>query len=189
MAIECARRAPDLVRSLVLAEPGVFSLLMNPDRPSTILRFLARHPVTAVSMMREYSRHIKPAQQLLDRGELEKGVSLILEGVTRRKDALASFSPEIQQMIRDNAKSVPGEMRDFFPSFTREDARRISAPTLLIKGEMSPRPMRYMIDVLGKCMPNSQVAEIPGVGHDVIITSPDEFNKRVLDFLGRTAAS
>ena len=189
VAIECALRRPELVRSLVLHEPGVFSLIMDPDRPSTLLRFFVRHPVTAMSMMREYSQHIRPTMKLFERGDFEKGVSLLLEGVTRRKDALASFPPEMQQMIRDNVKSVLGEFRDSYSSFTREDARRISVPTLLIKGEMSPRPGRVMVDELGKCMPNSEVVEIPGVSHDVIMTAPDEFNKCVLDFLGKAAAS
>jgi pimeloyl-ACP methyl ester carboxylesterase len=71
-------------------------------------------------------------------------------------------------------------------SFTVQDATQIMVPTLLVKGEHSPRFFHRIIDILSDNMPNTEQVTIPGVTHDIgRTTKPDIFNTKVMEFLAK----
>jgi len=188
LAVEFARQHPESLRSLILVEPALTSLIVNPTKPSSLLRLLLRHPVTAVTAIRNYTGGIKPAQKLIEQGDWEKGIRLFVDTAIGRKDAFETFPDWVRRMVWDNARSFLGEIRDLDSHvFTREDASRITVPTLLVKGGISPKPLRYIVDVLGESMPNCDVVQVPGASHNAIWAQPEAFDKLVLEFLGRSA--
>ena len=67
--------------------------------------------------------------------------------------------------------------------FTREDARCITAPTLLAKGELSPKIMLQVIDILAEALPNREVVTFQDVSHAFPFEKLEEFNSRALEFL------
>jgi non-heme chloroperoxidase len=56
-------------------------------------------------------------------------------------------------------------------------------PTLLVKGELSPKFLHQIIDIVASCMPNSQELIIPAESHNLGIEKPQVFNAGVLEFL------
>jgi non-heme chloroperoxidase len=70
-------------------------------------------------------------------------------------------------------------------SFTVEDVKQITAiPTLLVKGELSPKYFLRIVDILSDNMPNSEQIIIPNVSHDDFKLG-NFFSSRVMEFFAR----
>ena len=91
---------------------------------------------------------------------------------------------DIQKIMIDNGRTI-GELETEFPIFTRSDARKISLPTLLVKGENSPKWLQAIVDKLSKSMPNCTAAKISASGHLPHIQNISEFNARLQEFLSK----
>jgi pimeloyl-ACP methyl ester carboxylesterase len=85
-------------------------------------------------------------------------------------------------VLMDNVKSLGGELASISQRFTLVDAQKVSAPTLLVKGELSPRFFQ-IIGIVANCMPNSQELIIPAESHNLGLEKPQVFNTDVLEFL------
>jgi pimeloyl-ACP methyl ester carboxylesterase len=83
----------------------------------------------------------------------------------------------------DNAKSLGGELASVTQRFTLEDAQKVTMPTLLLKGELSPKFLHQIIGILASCIPNSQELIIPAESHNLGLDKPQVFNTGVLKFL------
>ncbi len=71
----------------------------------------------------------------------------------------------------DNAKSLESELESArSTSFTTEDVKQIrTIPTLLVKGELSPKLFLRIVDILSDNIPNNpEQIVIPNVSHDLI---------------------
>lgn len=62
---------------------------------------------------------------------------------------------------------------------------RISAPTLLMTGDADLWTPPTLLPIFAKAIPNSEMTVIDGAGHSVHWEQPDQFNARVLEFIGR----
>ena len=71
------------------------------------------------------------------------------------------------------------------PVFGRDEASKISAPTLLIHGTQSPTVLHAIINRLGNAIPKSEISTISGASHFPHFEKPQEFNQLVLDFLSK----
>ncbi|HET7876091.1 MAG TPA: alpha/beta hydrolase [Methylomirabilota bacterium] len=61
---------------------------------------------------------------------------------------------------------------------------RITAPTLVVRGEHSPILPREMAREMAKRIPRARVEEIPGTHHHLVLDRPDAFVRILDDFLG-----
>src|SRR5215813_15182348 len=75
-------------------------------------------------------------------------------------------------VVMDNAKSLGGELASVTQQFTLEDARKVTIPTLLVKGELSPKFLHQIIDILASCVPNNQELIIPAESHNLGLEKP-----------------
>jgi non-heme chloroperoxidase len=71
------------------------------------------------------------------------------------------------------------------PPLSCEHIRRVTAPTLLISGEISPTLAVRNNERLHNCLPNSEEATLHSVSHGLHIENPDGFNHLVLSFLAK----
>ena len=89
-------------------------------------------------------------------------------------------------MIMDNVKSLGGELASMSQHFTCKDAQKVGVPTLLIKGEQSPKFLHDIIDILASCLPNNEHITIPEESHELGRMEKHEvFNTHVLEFLSK----
>jgi len=90
-------------------------------------------------------------------------------------------------MIMENVKSLTGELASIITQrFTCEDAQRVRVPTLLVKGELSPKLFHNIIDILAGCLPNNEQATILGESHELgRMEKPEVFNRIALEFLSK----
>jgi pimeloyl-ACP methyl ester carboxylesterase len=163
-----AKDHPELVRSLTLIEPPIFSFL--PPRP-------------------EPPPFVTAAFNLFAKGEDDSAVKSFISGV-HGPGSFERLSPEIQKHMLLNAREMRAELRmppgQSFPAFTCDDTRQIKAPMFLVKGAKSPDFLRAILDQLHTCVPSSIETDIPNASHGVQYENPQAFNDALLQFLAHT---
>jgi len=60
---------------------------------------------------------------------------------------------------------------------------RITAPTLVVRGEHSPIMTREIADRMRAAIPRARVVEIAGAYHHLVLDAPDAFTRALADFL------
>ena len=97
-------------------------------------------------------------------------------GVKRRPDG--RYTWKYDRFLRDQRRKGGAPPVDLWPA-----VRRITAPTLIVRGSESdvfaPETAKRMLELI----PGSQFVEIPGAGHSVPAEAPDAFERAVRHFL------
>jgi pimeloyl-ACP methyl ester carboxylesterase len=114
-------------------------------------------------------------------------------------DGLEQQSPEAAAEFarRHDQGKDPGYWKDLLhhiianntanPSWTADDLRHISRPTLLIAGENDPFATADQMAVMKREIPGSEWLIVNHAGHPVHFELPDIIGPRILDFLSRNA--
>lgn len=168
---------PELVKSLILGEPPVMSLLTRTEEGNELLYDFQINTVL-------------PSAQELERGDQLKGLNLFLDNVMNDQNFFDKLPPEVQEQVNDNILELKGIVCPkilflFSPFITVDEIRKVQAPTLLITGEKSPRFFRVIIEELEKCLQHVERVVIPGASHEMEMDNPQAFNEAILDFLNR----
>ena len=167
---------PHLVKTLVLGEPPVISLLKaNPQYTKD------------VDTIKENAFKYSLVQEAIHRGETERAVRIFLDVVNGKEGFFYQLPSQARAMIMDNVKSLGGELASMSQHFfTCEDAQKVGVPTLLIKGEQSPKFLHDIIDILASCLPNNEQITIPEESHELgRVEKHEVFNMHVLEFLSK----
>ncbi len=171
--LRCAVEHPELVRSLVVAEPPLFSWL--PALPG------------GVELFTQYAANIKPARQAARAGDLDLGVRLFIASVTGSQD-LDDLPAALISRMKDNARLIafePIDLSEITTDITRDQAAAIKAPVLILTGEHSPQQYLRVSQELARLLPQAERARIPNASHLLHSMNPADFNRVVLDFLAR----
>lgn len=181
---------PELVRSLVLAEPPVLSILGVgvPPSPLQILALLLRDPTSALAVVRFAALGIGPAARAYERGQHELGARRFTRAVLGRDDA-AALSESMRRQIEDNARTFGAQLRAGLPAFGTEDARAIGVPTLLVSGRRSAPVHLRIVDRLERLIPRAERLDLADASHLMFHDRPAAFNRHVLAFLSEHGGS
>src|SRR5437867_2321551 len=117
ISLYVAAHHPEMVRSFVLVEPAVSTLLVK--NPKNILEFLLlflRSPSVALSAAKYVRKGNNPAFKALDKGDLLTAVKLNLDAIEDKDGVLDRLSAKTRAMMIDNARTV-GELRTRVPVF------------------------------------------------------------------------
>ena len=183
VAAYCAANNPELIKTLTLVDPAASTILIkDPRNPVQFLSLLLTKPSTALSAAKFTTKSLNPSIAAVHRGDLDTALRLNVGGIMNREGAFEQFSEPIRIMMKDNARTV-AELDTRLPLFTREDARRIVASTLLMNGTNSPKFFHTIVDELAKAIPKSKVIRISGSAHFPHIENSSEFNAQLLEFL------
>ena len=85
--------------------------------------------------------------------------------------------------MRDNARTLLGQIKEQRAPYLRADAEAITAPTLLIAGERSPETYHRILDGLESALKDVRRVVIPNASHGSNSDNPEAFNREVLAFL------
>jgi len=183
VSVYLASLHPELVRSLVLVEPAVSTMLVaDQTSGSQVLGLLLRSPSVALSGRRFQTQSLVPSLKALDNGDMGRAVELNVDGIQDMKGAFAMLPETTRKMMLDNAKTI-GELRTTFPRFTAVEAARIKCPTLIVNGEGSALYLRRIGESLRKAIPGSRREMVPGARHFPNMENPGFFNEKALGFL------
>ena len=174
IALYCAYRNPESAKTIVLGEPPIVEFLARSNR---------KDDVELVQGLR--TRVQSPTQDAFKRGDLKKAVRTFIDGVMDMENFFDQLPEEGKQPLLDNAKSLEGEFEPALPpSFTIEDIKHITIPTLLVKSELSPKWLLRIVDILSDNMPNTEQIVIPNVSHDEFKFS-NIFSSKVMKFFAK----
>src|SRR5918999_1135231 len=172
ITLYCASKNPELAKTLVLNEPPIFE-------------FLATSPIKEdVEMLQRFITRVqRPSQDAFRRGDFEEAVQIFMDAIMNMENFFGKLPEEVRKYLMDNAKSLESELQSArSTSFTTEDVKQITTiPTLLVKGELSPKYFHRIVDILSDNMPNSEQIVIPNVSHDDF-KSGDFFTSKVMEF-------
>jgi pimeloyl-ACP methyl ester carboxylesterase len=165
-----ARDYPSFVSKLVLAEPPIFTMLNSKGDLNLAEEFV--------------KETVEPAKRYLMINEFESAVKVFLDGIAGRH-SYDRLKPQVREVMKDNAKTARHEIEITLERdpFDCKDARRITSPTLLVKGERSPKILKSITNELSKCIPNNKVVTMSRSSHGVIWEDWKLFNKTVVQFL------
>ncbi len=183
IALYYAYKHPDTVRSLVLIEPYVPSLIIeDPQNRLEILSLLLRKPSVALAAQNFLNKSLNPALKYLDQGNEEKAVEVFLDGVQGKPNAISQLADPIKSMMLNNAGTIR-ELTLKPPHFTSKEANAISLPTLLISGENTQKALYAIAEEVSKNIPKIQVAKILNSAHFPHFENPDATNAAIIKFL------
>jgi pimeloyl-ACP methyl ester carboxylesterase len=168
IAFRVAQRRPDLLRKLILAEPGgELDSTLDPDfKPGP-------SPLAA---------RIAASAEVIARGDIDGGLEIFMDalegpGVWKRLPAYA------KQLLRDNATTLIGQTRDKRPPFSKADAEAIKTSTLFIGGGNTKGMLPKVLHTLAANVNGSRTEMIPGTTHPMFEQAPQKYCAIVLDFL------
>jgi pimeloyl-ACP methyl ester carboxylesterase len=166
IAFRVAQHRPDLVRRLILAEPGG-------DLDESLAPASPLPPMRASAVA---------AAEKIATGDIEGGLTGFIDalegaGVWRQL-------PETEkQPLRDNARTLLGQINEQRQPYTRADAEAIRSPTLFIGGANTPGALPVVLRALAAHVPEARTVIMPGTTHFMFGQNPQGFCTAVMDFL------
>jgi esterase len=168
IAFRVAEQGPQLLRKLILAEPGG-----EMDR--------SLDPSAGDGLSERAVRFAAMAGKIAD-GHIDAGLNIFVDAIDG-DGAWARLSAGAQQQLRDNAMTLIGQVRENRQPYRKTEAEAIRTPTLLIGGAESRGPLTLVWSALAAHVPGARTATISGGGHWMFEQAPQEFCRVVLEFL------
>lgn len=163
-----AQARPDLLRRLVLAEPGG-DLDAALKQESTAAGFT---PVGARMPM---------ALEKIKGGDIEGALTLFVDGIDG-EGTWARLPAAAKQQLRDNVFTLIGQAGENRKPFAKSEAEQITTPTLLIGGADTKGALAVIWRVLAEHIPGARTAVVPG-RHWMFEQAPQAYCEAVQEFL------
>ncbi|GAB5536269.1 MAG: alpha/beta hydrolase [Rubricoccaceae bacterium] len=182
IALLLALREPQLVRTLVLAEPPVLTLFVsNTPTPLELLRLATSRPRLAAGLIHLGATALGPAAAAAERGDMEEVMRRLGQGTLGRA-AYQRLSNARREQVRANL--IAAELLGSgFPPLAADALRGLQCPTLLVMGEASPRVFHRLVDALEELLPQSERVEIPAASHIMHEDNASAYTVALLAFL------
>jgi esterase len=168
IAFRVAQARPDLLRRLVLAEPGG-------ELDSSL------DPAAAPGSSSRATRIAVSADKIAA-GNIDGGLMTFFDAI-EGDGAWARLPAAPKQQLRDNASTLIGQVGENRRRYTRQEAEAIRTPTLFVGGADTKGTLPAVLRALAKHVPGSRTAMIPGAGHWMFEQAPEEYCKIVAEFL------
>lgn len=167
VVLDVAKRHPDVVRTLILADPGGADALL-PETPES--QRLAQEADVRRSDMRAAVAAGDP-----------EGAARILVDAVNGSGAWAQMSDDRKQRVLDNVST--GTAVDDRPPMSCDDVKKFDFPTLYVGGERSPKRYGAVMAAMRACKDAREPIIIPNAAHSMNIANPAAFNAAVLAFV------
>ena len=170
-ALALAVEHPELVRSLVLAEPPVLQWLRDtPDGTVVYNEFMTTVWEPAAKAFNE---------------EDDEGAMGILANAFSGTRVFDSLPPERVAAIMQNSRAMKALAlsSDPFPTLPKDKVGQLRLPTLIITGQNTIKIHKLVNEELARVLPKATQAIIPQAGHGSARENPQAFNEAVLKFL------
>jgi pimeloyl-ACP methyl ester carboxylesterase len=169
-ALIVALRHPELVGGLVLNEPPVASLLTTPPERAALT---------------EAGQAMAPLRAAAQAGRNDEATRLFADWTNAEPGGFDALPPATQRMHLDSARTVPLQLATRNIPIACEQLQRLTIPTVVTKGELSRANFRLAADAVHRCVPRSQLIEMPGARHGAPSQTPRAFNDVLVQFLSR----
>jgi len=167
VALAFAIQHPEMVQSLVLAEPAVNGVLSKTPENDSVMKesqdIRARMKEVfatgnAEQIVKTYATHVAP-------GDFEKA------------------TPEERTMLMENVAAFQLDFNSRRAPFTCDDAKKITVPVLVLAGDQSPMGLQRIAESAAGCITGAKFEKIPNATHWMQFDQPQLFNDQVIAFL------
>ena len=178
IALGLALAHPEAVRSLVLGEPPVMSLLSR----TSVGEDLRQSWVRSV---------IAPSRKAFEGGDLEGGLRKFMDAIcgTGCLDNPPPFFPRRPVLVETQAPELRSQFMTEpsanLPPLDCGQLGRLNRPTLLLTGEKSPAMFLLITAELERCLEGESQVMVPEAGHTMHRENTAFYNKTVMAFLQR----
>jgi pimeloyl-ACP methyl ester carboxylesterase len=171
VATTAALNDPSLVRSLILYEPTVISVLPEETLEGDAAR-------------RDRAEIYAPVIAAGNAGDDSRAIRMLYEAVYGLlPGGFDDEPPATRARVLENARVMPLLLAAPLPAITCYDLRRFARPTLIIYGEKTQRSWRLIGDAISNCVPGAQRVVLPGLDHAGPRRDPAAFAAAVFRFL------
>ena len=169
ISFRVALARPDLLRKLVLAEPGG-------DLDATLKQEPATTGFTPIGA------RMPAAMAKIKGGDIDGALELVVDGIDG-EGTWARLPAVPKQLMRDNVFTLIGQVGENRKPFAKSEAQSIRTPTLLIGGGDTIGPLSTIWRALAEHIPGARTAVIPGTRHWMFEHAPQEYCDIVTEFL------
>ena len=171
IAFRLASKRPDLIRKLVLAEPG------GTLDESLLPQASDDGPPSAGSRA-----HVAQASERIAAGDLEGGLRAFIDGING-PGAWDALPASERQMRQDNAYTLLAQINEGRQPYAKAEAAALSLPTLFVIGADTPGMLPRISEALAEHVPGAQIVTIAQAGHSMFRQQPAAFCDAVMEFL------
>jgi esterase len=165
VAFRIAQQRPELLRKLVLAEPG-----------GNLDSSLDPSPSASVA------GRITTSAEMIKAGNVDDGLRHFVDGIDG-DGAWARLPAAAKQQLRDNATTVIGQVHEGREPYRKMDAEAIRTPTLFIGGGNTKGNLAENHRALAPHVAGARTAMIAGTRHWMFDQAPQEYASVVTEFL------
>ncbi|SAL67406.1 alpha/beta fold hydrolase [Caballeronia humi] len=170
VAAQVAMEHPELVKSLVLEEASIFTVLDSPGGKAVVEAFFRSVPSIKAELNTDGSA---------------KATEMMIDSVLEDPQAWEKAPPLWSTMWRDNAKTLGPFLSAAPPPIDCSRVGTIKAPTLIIEGANSARFFHEIDSKLLQCIAGSERVSVPKADHLVQVRDAEAVNEAILGFLTR----
>ncbi len=172
-ALTMALDHPEVVKSLVLGEPGVASLAQNTEKGRTSYEAFLEN-------------ELRPAKQAFLAGKDEEALEHFLKGVFGDDFQLAQMPPLVKQGWMDNLLEIRrASESDYSLTLDSLAIQTLDLPVLLLVGDRSPAFLRESSNELHRLLSRSEMVGIENSSHGLYFDNPEAVDRAVREFLER----
>jgi pimeloyl-ACP methyl ester carboxylesterase len=170
LAAMVASTQPQLVRTVTLAEPGLFSLLAETPDGKAALEGWSQDAAGIAAAAKE--------------GDSVKATKQLIQVVTGHPaEKFDELPPALRRVLLDNARTMPLLFSSAPELVTCDALKGIKAPTLVVRGERTPQLFVKTNEAVLRCVAGSREAVVPDASHAMSFDNPAGFNRLVLEFI------
>jgi pimeloyl-ACP methyl ester carboxylesterase len=169
LSFRVAQQRPDLLRKLVLAEPGG-------DLDASL------DPAVAPAAPSALGARVRTSAAMVKDGDIDGALQSFTDGVNE-EGAWRRLPAAVKQQLRDNALTLIGQVHEDRKPYSKAAAQEIRTPTLLIGGGDTTGSLSVMWRVLAQNIAGASTAVIPAAKHWMFEDDPERFCRVVTEFL------
>jgi esterase len=169
IAYRVAQLRPDLLRKLVLAEPGG-------ELDATL------DPSATTPTPSDRAARIAASADMVKAGDIEGALKLFFDTI-EGDGAWGRLPAAPKQQLRDNVFTLIGQAGENRKPYSKAEAQSIRTPTLFIGGADTKGGLPAVLRALSAEVPGAQTAMIAGCGHWMFEQAPQHFSQIVTAFL------
>jgi len=169
ISFRVAQQRHDLLRKLVLAEPGG-------DLDASLDPAIVRGAPSALA-----ARTLRSVQKVKD-GDIDGALQNFVDGIDG-EGAWGRLAAASKQQLRDNITTLLGQQHEARKPYSKADALAIRTPTLLIGGADTTGSLSTMWRVLAQHISGARKAVIPNAKHWMFEQDPEGYCRAVMEFL------
>ena len=154
-----AAAEPDRIKKLILVGTGARTVGVKPDFRRALDHWIAGH------------------------GNRQFTERLVDSLIARRPEDPQEFGTFVDTVVQANKSFMGLVLTNAFNLDLRPSLPKITAPTLIIRGELDAARTHAHVEELLAGIPNSNAVEIPGGGHSPQVDRPQAFLELVRNFL------